>query len=89
MTQSRYLGLRLPRDLLKAVETAAAAAGQSRSDWLRGALSAAIEHDAFVRRVEVLLRASEQRICTRVRDELERALHSIEIVDTALTSQRR
>jgi hypothetical protein len=89
MTNSRYVGLRLPPDLWRAVHSAVSASGQSQAEWLRAALGAAVDRQSVLHSIEELLVASERRLSAAFRADLDAALGSIEIVDPSPSPPRR
>lgn len=87
MANSRYVGLRLPPDLWRAVQSAVSESGQSQADWLRRALNEAVDRQAVIHSIELLLVASERRISNSFRSDLDAALRSIEIVEAPPPNQ--
>lgn len=81
MDKSRYIGIRLPPDLWLEVQAAVSASGLTQADWLRRCLGDALERHAVLKSIEILLLASEQRVVSVIRSELDGALKALEFVE--------
>lgn len=82
-----YIGLRVPPDLWREIQSAVEHSELTQAQWLRAAVAAALERQEMISETEKLLRSSESRLKSIIRSEIISALSAIEIVDSSTVSE--